>query len=269
MVRTLFVRPKELVRFVWGRTKHVFFWLKIQNILKYPLNGISFLGRGLAFSTLGLVILSDGRGAAQANAASLSMEAATSQLNAISPDLILALGGLSIFLLVVSNYALWRRHNKFEKMAILDHLANDTETHTETHTVNDSRFQAELQCQQLGQIADQTKRAQIDAELNNRVKEEQLARICHDLRTPLNAVIGFSDLMRSEMFGPLGHDKYIEYAEHIGESGLDLLNTVDDMFELSNSTGTDQSAPEDIINALITASQAVDDCNVTDPVPAE
>ena len=261
MVRTLFVRPRDMLCFVWGRTKRVFFWLKIQNIMKSPVNGISFLGRGFAFLTLGLVIFSGGRGAAQADAASLSMDAATSQLSASSPDLISALGGLSILLLLVSNYTLWRKHNKSERMVIPDHSATDT--------VNDSRFQVELQCQQLAQIADQTKRTQIDTELNHRVKEEQLARICHDLRTPLNAVIGFSDLMRNEMFGPLGHDKYIEYAEHIGESGLDLLNTVDDMFELSNTTDTDQSAPENIINALITAAQAVDELNVTVVEPAE
>ena len=35
----------------------------------------------------------------------------------------------------------------------------------------------------------------------------------HELRTPLNAVIGFADVMRAQMFGPLGNERYGEYAD--------------------------------------------------------
>jgi two-component system cell cycle sensor histidine kinase PleC len=44
------------------------------------------------------------------------------------------------------------------------------------------------------------------------------------LRTPLNAVIGFSEVMRNELHGPLGHARYQEYAAHISESGGRLLS---------------------------------------------
>lgn len=44
------------------------------------------------------------------------------------------------------------------------------------------------------------------------------ARVSHELRTPLNAVVGFADMMHREVLGPVGNDRYREYAAHIAES---------------------------------------------------
>ncbi|MEO1720595.1 MAG: histidine kinase dimerization/phospho-acceptor domain-containing protein, partial [Pseudomonadota bacterium] len=44
-------------------------------------------------------------------------------------------------------------------------------------------------------------------------------RVSHDLRTPLNAVIGFSELIKSELHGPHADARYREYATHIAQSG--------------------------------------------------
>ncbi len=60
-----------------------------------------------------------------------------------------------------------------------------------------------------------------------------LASITHELRTPLNAIIGFADMMRNEVFGPVGHTKYREYAEHIRDSGLHLVDLVSDLLDMS------------------------------------
>ncbi len=54
------------------------------------------------------------------------------------------------------------------------------------------------------------------------------ARMGHDLRTPLNAVIGFSDIIQSELHGPVGHHRYLEYARHIEQSGRALLTAAED-----------------------------------------
>jgi two-component system cell cycle sensor histidine kinase PleC len=56
---------------------------------------------------------------------------------------------------------------------------------------------------------------------------ENLGLMSHELRTPLNAVLGFSDILRSEAFGPLGAEAYVEDANDIHESGYALLTMLD------------------------------------------
>ena len=72
-----------------------------------------------------------------------------------------------------------------------------------------------------------------------------LARISHDLRTPLNAVIGFSDAMQNEMFGPLGHSRYQEYARHIRSSGDQLLKAAEDTLAMTSLLTQPKSASLD------------------------
>ena len=66
-----------------------------------------------------------------------------------------------------------------------------------------------------------------------RARTRFLASITHELRTPLNAIIGFSDVMRNEIFGPVGHTKYREYADHIRNSGMHLVDLVSDLLDMS------------------------------------
>ena len=62
-------------------------------------------------------------------------------------------------------------------------------------------------------------------------RQAWLRAVSHDLRTPLNAIIGFSDLMTSELYGPLGSDQYRQYATIIHDSGVRLLQAVNDILE--------------------------------------
>ena len=59
------------------------------------------------------------------------------------------------------------------------------------------------------------------------IEAHMMDRIGHDLRTPLTAIIGFSDMMWCEMHGPLGSDRYQSYAGHIRDSGVTLLQTIE------------------------------------------
>jgi two-component system cell cycle sensor histidine kinase PleC len=71
------------------------------------------------------------------------------------------------------------------------------------------------------------------AEAANRAKSEFLANMSHELRTPLNAIIGFSEVMESKLFGPLGSDRYEEYAHDIQASGSYLLGVINDILDMS------------------------------------
>jgi len=56
-----------------------------------------------------------------------------------------------------------------------------------------------------------------------------LARISRGVRRPLNTIIGFSDLIRTEAFGALGNERYEGYAEDIAKAGHEIAALVDEL----------------------------------------
>ena len=64
-------------------------------------------------------------------------------------------------------------------------------------------------------------------------KADMLARISHEVRTPLNAIIGFSEVMIDERFGALGNERYVEYMKDIRASGERVIAIIDDLLDLS------------------------------------
>ena len=74
--------------------------------------------------------------------------------------------------------------------------------------------------------------AVIEAGVASRAKTAFLANMSHELRTPLNAIIGFSEIMRDEVFGPVGNKRYRDYATDIHDSGAHLLGIVNDILDL-------------------------------------
>jgi PAS domain S-box-containing protein len=64
-------------------------------------------------------------------------------------------------------------------------------------------------------------------------KADMLARISHEVRTPLNAIIGFAEVMMGERFGALGNERYIEYMKDIRASGERVLSIINDLLDLS------------------------------------
>lgn len=74
---------------------------------------------------------------------------------------------------------------------------------------------------------------------SDRAKSMLFANLSHEFRTPLNAVIGFSDVMRLRMFGPLGHARYGEYVDDIHASATHLLALIEDVLSLSRYQSDD------------------------------
>lgn len=94
----------------------------------------------------------------------------------------------------------------------------------------------------LGSVHDQTGVKRVETALRrakevaiqaNKAKSEFLANVSHELRTPLNAIIGFSEVMIQEVFGPVGNDRYRDYAGDIRQSGIHLLGVINDLLDYS------------------------------------
>ena len=64
-------------------------------------------------------------------------------------------------------------------------------------------------------------------------KSDVLTKVSHEVRTPLNAIIGFADVMLEEQFGPLGNERYRDYIKDIKASGEHIISLVNDLLDLS------------------------------------
>lgn len=65
-----------------------------------------------------------------------------------------------------------------------------------------------------------------------RLKDEFLASMSHELRTPLSAILGLSEVMKSEIYGSL-NEKQHKSLSNIEESGRHLLALINDILDLS------------------------------------
>ena len=75
--------------------------------------------------------------------------------------------------------------------------------------------------------------AKDEAEYANRAKTEFLANMSHELRTPLTIINGASDILTTEMLGPIDNPKYLDYAVNIREAGEHLLAVINDLLNVS------------------------------------
>ena len=65
-----------------------------------------------------------------------------------------------------------------------------------------------------------------------------LARLGHEVRTPLGAAIAYAEVLKEEHFGPLGNARYREYARTIYDSARHALGVIDGMLA-GDRGGTD------------------------------
>src|SRR6185436_1013494 len=75
--------------------------------------------------------------------------------------------------------------------------------------------------------------AKRQAERASSAKSDFLAKISHEVRTPLNAILGFSEVMMEERFGAMGNERYREYLKDIHASGEHMVSLLNDLLDLS------------------------------------
>jgi PAS domain S-box-containing protein len=90
-------------------------------------------------------------------------------------------------------------------------------------------------------------------------KTDMLARISHEVRVPLNAIIGFSEVMIGERFGTVGNERYVEYMKDIRGSGERVLAILNDLAELTRI----ETGKLDLAFASQNLNELVESCVVT------
>ncbi|MCF3628773.1 HAMP domain-containing sensor histidine kinase [Thalassospiraceae bacterium LMO-SO8] len=81
------------------------------------------------------------------------------------------------------------------------------------------------------------------------------AAMSHDLRTPVNSIMGFSDMMRSQIFGDLGNNKYMEYVSDIHRAASLLDVVIAQILDIS------QAAYDDVLVIRDEPINVVDEIN--------
>jgi len=118
--------------------------------------------------------------------------------------------------------------------ALADPLGNGLQTLAQHRLIAaESLVAAGVAAVALGIAIGQRKSGAAVAEAMTRAETEFLANMSHELRTPLNAVIGFAELILSEIHGPLGDRRYVDYIGHIRAGGRQLGAIVDATLDLS------------------------------------
>jgi signal transduction histidine kinase len=101
--------------------------------------------------------------------------------------------------------------------------------------------------------------AQRLADRGANAKVDMLARISHEVRTPLNAIIGSAEVMIGQRFGPLGDERYVEYLKDIRASGERLIAVINDLLDISRieSGKLDLAFTSENLNELVEQCVAV------------
>ena len=104
-------------------------------------------------------------------------------------------------------------------------------------------------------LVDALRGARDRAEQANQFKSDFLATMSHEFRTPLNAIIGFSEAMQCELLGPLGNQRYESYVTDIHDSGRHLLSLVNDILDLARI----ESGKLDLGDEIVSVPEIVDE----------
>ncbi len=112
-------------------------------------------------------------------------------------------------------------------------MENERQLRITVTDLGNSREAFRRQAAQLAELADRYLEQKAEAISANRVKAEFLANMNHEIRTPLNHIIGFAEMIESEVYGPCGSERYLEYARDIRLSGATLLGLISDILDMA------------------------------------
>ncbi len=68
-------------------------------------------------------------------------------------------------------------------------------------------------------------------------ERQRLTELAHEIKTPLNAMIGFAHMMSEQLFGAMGDPRYAEYSRTVYEASLHLQDLCDDILGEGHDDG--------------------------------
>lgn len=120
-----------------------------------------------------------------------------------------------------------------------------------------AKHRLEEQAGMLIQLAEELEGAKDAAESANVSKSHFLANMSHELRTPLNGILGFAEIIKTEMFGAVQPAQYRSYADDIHKSGQHLLKLINDLLDLSKIEAERMTLNIDAIETASAVGQAM------------
>ena len=79
-----------------------------------------------------------------------------------------------------------------------------------------------------------------------------VAKLSHEVRTPLTAILGYAEMIENEVMGPIGEERYREYAVSISQAGRRLLDLVDRILALTRLEAGRMEVSESAIDLVDT-----------------
>jgi two-component system cell cycle sensor histidine kinase PleC len=150
---------------------------------------------------------------------------------------------------------LWRREVEAHYMALLLPLyvvvVGSNARDYNRQVLSAFRLRAENEA-----LAENVARANVATAEAKRSKWNTLAHLSHEMRTPMNAIMGFSQMMRDQIFGALA-ERYRDYSSHIHDSGHHMLDLIDTILDVSRAEAgqltieDSEIAPVDLIEECL------------------
>lgn len=93
------------------------------------------------------------------------------------------------------------------------------------------------------------------AEAANNAKSTFLFNMSHDIRTPMNAILGYADLARNHLHEPENLGEYMDYIRVSGEQLLSIINNVLEFARIGNNKVT-------LVETVVKAGEGLDSCMI-------
>lgn len=134
---------------------------------------------------------------------------------------LLILGMVVLLLVVLASGAVLRQRNSTQLyMQEQENLRQQEKLNQQLEEYNTMLARSKESAEQAFQIAEEA----------NRAKSSFLSNMSHDIRTPMNAIVGFATLLARDAENP---DKVREYTQKITSSGQHLLGLINDILDIS------------------------------------